>query len=64
MPANRLVPSGSRLAAASTGDLGEHGHGVVRRAGEQRDAHGEQHAAEQGLVRKACSLAAELAPRK
>lgn len=32
---------GGGLTAASTGDLGEHRHGVVRRAGEQRDAHGE-----------------------
>ena len=47
---------GSGLAAASAGDLGEHGHGVVRRAGEQRDAHGEQHAAEQGLGQEGLEL--------
>ena len=47
---------GSGLAAASTGNLGEHGHGVIRRAGEQRDAHGEQHAAEQGLGQEGLEL--------
>lgn len=47
---------GSGLAAASAGDLGEHGHGVVRRAGEQRDAHGEQHAAEQSLGQEGLKL--------
>jgi len=36
--------------------VGEHGHGVVRRAGEQRDAHGEQHAAEQSLGQEGLEL--------
>ena len=48
--------SGRGGTTRSVSHLGEHGHGVVRRTGEQRDAHGEQHAAEQSLGQEGLEL--------
>ena len=46
----------SRRRRAGAGHLGEDGHGVARGAGHDGDAHGEQHAAEQGLGEEGLEL--------
>ena len=57
--AKDVVGTRRRDTAASTGDLGEDlavGKGVRRGAGEDGDAHGQQHAAEQGLGKEGLEL--------